>query len=302
MQLRYQGHSDSVPALYLSEDLLFSGSVDRMIICWNSTTGVIIRKFAGHVNAVSAIVVVDDELYSGSWDISIIKWNKTDGRIIKAFPVINENIIKCVKYWNNSLFAGSADTSIIKWNVTTGNYSFIYTGRIRKIFSITLWSSFIISAGEDFVIRLWDSTVNSIDASRTIYGHGNAVNALLLYEETLFSGSSDSTIRQWQLEDFTTLKILTGICWYIFLLNLGHQLAVDKLASDDVFLYSGGIDTTVRQWDILTGDIVHIFMDNKARVNALAMNGVSLISCSDDNVVRLWNIETKVATLTITSK
>lgn len=211
LQLRFQGHLDSVSAMYLSEDLLFSGSVDKIIICWNSITGEMLRKFVGHANAISAIVVVEDEVYSGSWDTSIIKWNKNDGRIIKVFPIINENIIKCIKYRDKSIFAGSVDTSIIKWNATTGDYSFIYIGRIQKIFSITLWRSFIISGGEDSVIRLWDSTVNSVGASKTIFGHGNAVNVLLIYEETLFSGSSDSTIRQWRLEDFATLKILQGI-------------------------------------------------------------------------------------------
>jgi WD40 repeat protein len=86
------------------------------------------------------------------------------------------------------------------------------------------------------------------------------------------------------------------------LLNLGHQFAVDELTSNEAFLFSGGFDKTVRQWDILTGDSLHVFIDNKARVNALARNGATLVSCSADNVIRTWNIETKAALLIVTSK
>ncbi|KAI3655182.1 hypothetical protein MP638_007432, partial [Amoeboaphelidium occidentale] len=51
VQFKFDGHSNSVLALFWSESILFSGSYDTTIACWNSETGALIRTLVGHTQS-----------------------------------------------------------------------------------------------------------------------------------------------------------------------------------------------------------------------------------------------------------
>ncbi|KAI3655248.1 hypothetical protein MP638_006519, partial [Amoeboaphelidium occidentale] len=57
LSLSFNGHSDSIYALFHSESLLYSGSADTTIKCWNVQNGALIRTFQGYSDAVYALNV-----------------------------------------------------------------------------------------------------------------------------------------------------------------------------------------------------------------------------------------------------
>jgi WD40 repeat protein len=80
----------------------------------------------------------------------------------------------------------------------------------------------------------------------TLWGHTNFVRSLYIYDDkTLFSGSNDNTLRQWDLE--------TGECTQVF---SGHTSRVIAIAFSNGFLYSAAEDKTIRQWDKNVGKLV----------------------------------------------
>lgn len=90
LYLSFEGHSNTVFSLSLYGNMLFSGSEDKTIICWNSENGAIIRQFLGaYKSGNGCSCLYNDELYSTSPDSSIIKWNIYDGQILKAFPLFH---------------------------------------------------------------------------------------------------------------------------------------------------------------------------------------------------------------------
>lgn len=208
--LSFKGHSNTVFAMQLSKSFLFSGSTDLKIIKWNAETGEMIRTFLGHSDLIFALQVKDNELFSAGADIKIFKWNITDGTIINIVPINSKSNIRCLAFKDGNLFSGSQDSTIIKWNTDLSLQSYRYSGRKKILRSVVLWQRFVISAGDDGQIRLWDVSIDSMEPYAVISNHLDYVNCVLVHESTLFSGSADLTIRQWNLTDLLCMKVLLG--------------------------------------------------------------------------------------------
>lgn len=65
------------------------------------------------------------------------------------------------------------------------------------------------------------------------------------------------------------------------------------MSRDGRWLASGGLDDTIKLWNLETGDLVHTLAGHSKPVNCLAISPDSqlLASGSDDNTLKLWNIE-----------
>lgn len=210
LQLVFEGHRDYIMSIYLTDLYLFSGSFDPIIISWNPENGELLRTYLGHTSAPSSFIVVENELFSGGLDRNIIKWNILSGEILKILPIRHGNQIHCMTRRNDTFFSGSEDTTIIRWNITTDMPIFTYSSHNKKLRPVVSWKSFVISGGEDSKISLWETTSNSIIAFAFFADHMNSVNCLLLQKDNLFSGSTDRTIRQWDLNLLTCTMIFNG--------------------------------------------------------------------------------------------
>ncbi len=74
----------------------------------------------------------------------------------------------------------------------------------------------------------------------------------------------------------------------------GHSRGVTSVAlsPNGQIAASGGLDNTIRVWNLTTGECLHTLTDHTNAVNGLAIspNGQTLGSCGDDHTVRLWNL------------
>jgi len=64
----YTGHTFPVFSVFVSDNNLFSGSMDKTIKQWNITTGNLIRTYVGHADYVRSVFVSGNNLFSGSAD------------------------------------------------------------------------------------------------------------------------------------------------------------------------------------------------------------------------------------------
>ena len=132
---------------------------------------------------------------------------------------------------------------------------------------------------------------------RTLQGHTDTVRSLALSSDgkTLFSGSYDNSIRQWNVDaGHGELKQTLQ----------GHTDAVMSLAlsSDGKTLFSAGgnpynsgsYDNSIRQWNVETGELKQTLQGHTGDVYCLALSsdGKTLFSGSSDKSIRQWNVET----------
>jgi WD40 repeat protein len=104
----------------------------------------------------------------------------------------------------------------------------------------------------------------------------------------LASGSSDSTVRIWDVASGRERAVLTG-----------HTGPVDAVvvAPDGSWLASAGRDRTVRIWDVATGRERAVLTGHTSEVVAVAVapDGSWLASADRDRTVRIWDVATRHA-------
>ena len=69
------GHTSTVLSLAVSEEKLYSGSIDRTIRVWVAESVNHLRTLQGHTGIVFAVAVSQGKLYSGSGDKTIRVWS-----------------------------------------------------------------------------------------------------------------------------------------------------------------------------------------------------------------------------------
>ena len=144
------------------------------------------REYSGHKGSVTSIAVTKDEsaVYSGSKDNSVIRWDIETG----AKVVLREK-------WNP------------KENPSGQNSS---SGEILAV-AVTHDDRFVVSAGRDNVIRVFDSRMKYAEV-KALTGHRDTVTSLAFRMDsyTLFSGSLDRCLKHWDLNDMAYIETLFG--------------------------------------------------------------------------------------------
>ena len=131
-------------------------------------------------------------------------------------------------------------------------------------------------------------TLTPLDTSliRTLQGHTSGVLAVALSFDgrRAVSGSSDKTLRLWDLESGQTLRTLQG--------HTSGVLSV-ALSSDGRRAVSGSSDETLRVWDLESGQTLRTLQGHTDSVRAVALSsdGRCAVSGSDDNTLRVWDLE-----------
>ncbi|NEQ82242.1 MAG: hypothetical protein F6K26_18900 [Moorea sp. SIO2I5] len=130
----------------------------------------------------------------------------------------------------------------------------------------------------------------------TLSGHGDSVNAVAVTPDgtMVISGSSDHTVKVWDLNTGAEIRTLTG-----------HSAPVNAVAvtPDGTKVISGASDNTVRVWNLATGTEIQRFNGHSAPVNAVAVtpNGKKVVSASVANYdsIKVWDLETGQEELTL---
>lgn len=119
---------------------------------------------------------------------------------------------------------------------------------------------------------------------KVLRGHTDGIRCLQASDNTLATGSYDSTIRMWDLETLESTKVLTG-----------HTGCVTALQFDSGKLISASMDGTLRIWNYRLDqpECVSILRGHTDAVLTLHLDGKLLASGSADSTVRVWDYEKK---------
>lgn len=115
---------------------------------------------------------------------------------------------------------------------------------------------------------------------KQLVGHTGRINSVLLEQNTLFTASSDKSIRIWDLQNEKNTQVL-----------IGHTDSVTCIQLDSTKLFSGSTDKTIRIWSKTSGTCLRILDHSRHSVSALYFLDKLLVSgCAIDGQVSVWNI------------
>lgn len=141
----------------------------------------------------------------------------------------------------------------------------------------------LLAAGscDDGLIRIIDTRNGNI--RQMFRGHENSVLGLsfLKDERFLISGSTDGTVKVWDLKPPSPVAIS------IF---QGHMVTAMALAPDEKILATGGIDKTLEFWDLSTGTKIAVLTGHRDQINCVQFSpdGRNIATTDCDGALKIW--------------
>lgn len=86
------------------------------------------------------------------------------------------------------------------------------------------------------------------------------------------------TIRVWSLKDGSSVRVLTG-----------HSSLVALLSISTNTLASGAADSSVRVWDLNTGELLHTLVDNRQNAIVCLQHDEEKVISGSGGALKLWN-------------
>ncbi len=312
---RKESHTDWVRcvAFDLSGKLLASGSDDSSIKIWNARTGKHLKTLNCHKKRVWSVAFNPNgkTLVSGSDDQTVIVWN-FDGKKLETnekshdWKSVDKVVLKeahkgrvqAVAFSDKGdVFAsGGADATVKIWDASTYQcVKTIYFGEYR-IWSLAFLpnnSKKIAVASDEPILRIYD--IDTGDPFRTFIGHKSRIRSVSFASETekltLASGSEDKTAKIWDVEE--------GKCLQTFQGRTDRVWSV-AFSADGKYLVNGSEDQQIRLWNLNnSGNQYQSFKEIQERTYWVwsvvfhPLNSQLIATGSDENIVKIWNVETK---------
>ena len=148
------GHSGNVLSLkVLQNGNLASGSNDKTIKIWDSTSGALIQTFSGTGNFWELLVLQNGNLVAGAFNSTIKILNQATGSLIKT--IYSSYFWALTLLQNGNLAAGSSDSTIKIWDLTTGTLIQTLTGHLGSVYGLSLLQNGnLVSGSFDTTIKI----------------------------------------------------------------------------------------------------------------------------------------------------
>ncbi|WP_335159658.1 NB-ARC domain-containing protein [Nostoc sp.] len=213
-------NSDRIRSIAFSHDgqILASGSVDCNIKLWNVRTGQCFETLQGHTNWVQSVSFSPDGeiLASGSDDQTLRLWNVYTGECIRVleghtmriWSVAFSPLLPSQGQFGGLLASGGDDKTVRLWDLQTGECCKILVNDdwIRSV-AFSPDGKILGCACVNHTVEIWD--VHTGQRLIILQGHNNWVRSVTFSSDgTLFSGSQDGAIKQWNVTTGECIKTL----------------------------------------------------------------------------------------------
>ncbi len=204
---------DRVMALAISPDgrVLASGGSDNDITLWDAETGRALRSLKGHRGQISEVTGLafspdGSRLASASHDKTARIWEVATGGELHRFEE-HAAAVKSVAFDPDGrmLATGGDDKRVILWDIERAVSLRVFSGHRNIIYGLGFAPEqreagvppLLIAGGFDRTLRLWER--ESGVTLRLLQGHTAAVNGIEISNGSLYSASSDGTVRRWDI-------------------------------------------------------------------------------------------------------
>ncbi|GAA5969983.1 hypothetical protein JCM11641_000218 [Rhodosporidiobolus odoratus] len=236
----------------------------------------------------------------------------------------NNHVVTCLQFDEDKIVSASDDHLIHVFDTQTGALRTSLAGHEGGVWALQYVGNVLVSGSTDRTVRVWD--LDTGRCTHTFIGHTSTVRCLQIVEPRninpdprgapiwepayplIATGSRDWSLRVWKLpmpgkdaeyhpivpQSPTEENTAPDHNPYHLRHLAAHNHAVRALAAHGRTLVSGSYDTTVRVWDIITGECRHELRGHTQKVYSVVYDHRRQLCASGsmDGHVRLWSTET----------
>jgi WD40 repeat protein len=181
------------------------------------------------------------------------------------------------------LASASRDATVRVWDRARAEEVYrIATDDSPEVVAFSPDGSLLAECGTGAAVNLYDAGTGKPLASLT--GHKDTIGGLAFSPDgrRLASASNDGTVRLWDVASRRVERVLTG-----------HRAWAwgAAFSPDGRMLATGGKEGEIILWDPQSGTAIKTLVGHRKWVNQVLFAGDgSLVSCSDDGTVRVWDV------------
>ncbi|KAH9994454.1 WD40 repeat-like protein [Russula vinacea] len=276
--------------------LVTASQEDTQPRVWDLLSGEEIGRLCGHAGTVKALQVEAHLCVTGATDGAVRLWDlrRVDGDAGTSEWDLSDVLEEAEEDCDTGTGTGTGDSVVVERPHTGPNGTRSRNGTTKE-----------------------DTPGPCI---RVLEGHSKAVTALYFENDTLVTGASDKTLRQWDLatgQCVMTMDILWAISHPPSTVPAGHlpgfsvtgtfavptppyadgswelyQDFIGAVQSWEYALVSGSGDGAVRMWDMRTGQAHRTLLGHTGPVTCLQFDEIHVVSGSLDKSVRIWDLRT----------
>ncbi|KAL1877852.1 hypothetical protein VTK73DRAFT_8379 [Phialemonium thermophilum] len=255
-----EGHTASVRALQVEDNLLATGSVDATIRLWDLSKA----HYDPHGGRFGNEDDEDDAdmAFESPEDhhVDPPPGTMADCPLFTLQAHVDE--ITALHFRGDVLVSGSADKTLRQWDLEKG--------RCVQTLDV-MWAAAQASATLSTNEGSWRPTGRAADTTADFVG------ALQVFESALACGTADGMVRLWDLRSGQVHRSLVG-----------HTGPVTCLQFDDVHLVTGSLDRSVRIWDLRTGSIYDAYAyDNP--ITSMMFDTRRIVCAAGEDVVKVYD-------------
>lgn len=298
--------------------------------------GTRIKEFQAHGDTITAMDfdVPFGTMVTAGLDDTLRVWNLNTGRCTGLLEG-HISSVRCVQVEDSIVASGANDATVRIWDLSQADYTPTQSTTITRAPTVNAED-----ASEDAESDLFPDAPTDSDSARkrvpssasmadcplfTLSSHVAEVTALHFQGQTLVSGSSDKTLRQWDLNTgrcVQTLDVLWAAAqasstastpfasgfpspspsfeqteWFRPTVGRAQTAAVEADFVGALQLFQSAVacgtaDSVIRLWDLRSGAVQRQLIGHTGGVTALQFDDVHLVTGSTDRSIRIWDLRT----------
>ncbi|XP_072309352.1 kinesin-like protein KIF21A isoform X2 [Eucyclogobius newberryi] len=303
-----EGHTKPVLCVDATDDLLFTGSKDRTCKVWNLVTGQEIMSLADHPSSVvsvkytSSLVLTVSTAYIKVWDIrdsaKCIRTLTSSGQVTSgdgcasgrslSIPPGESQINQIALSPSGTFLYAAAANAVRMWDLRKFASTGKLTGHLGPVMCLTVdklgnGQDVVLTGSKDHHIKMFEvaeGAQGSVASGHTFEpSHRDAVEALTVGGDTLYSSSRDHTLHKWDMSRKRLLQSASGPSDWAGALGLVPGARV---------LLSGCRGGLLRLWHADSLAPLGELQGHDSPINGLTTNSSQVFTASDDRTVRIW--------------
>ncbi|KAI8925381.1 WD40-repeat-containing domain protein [Entophlyctis helioformis] len=296
-----EGHEGGVWALQYWQNALVSGSTDRTVRVWDMDTGECTQIFDGHTSTVRCLIIVVPDSASGSSSGSSSGPAGGSRSRSRTSPVDKDDQLDYPV-----IITGSRDTTIRVWRLPDPSVDPRWSPAIaaryaeRKAARAQARQQQMEQSaahGAAAAEGANGATLPPSEPHATPSGAWSAAGSLWEPGRSLLSNDliGGDTGAGADADEDDELDLSTNP--YFMHVLTGHSNSVRAVAGHGNVLVSGSYDCTVRVWNIMSGECIHVFRGHREKVYTVGYSHElrRAVSGSMDASVKVWCTRTGVA-------